>query len=218
MNRTTRWLIPVLGAGALALSACSTTTPGSAQPSQAGETGGKPPSGAIDDVPGPGVPKVAAPIDFTNYLTKPCESLHSNQVDELLGENATPKPDLKAGAGPTCVWRKGSSQAAVTVNFLTLVPIGATKPMGLTGYYNNREKDFKFFEVLPSIDGYPAIAYGVKDERKTEGVCTVATGTSDRYAFNVAINLSPGNIATKDPCEYAKKVAGEVLANIKGGH
>ncbi|MFD9959224.1 DUF3558 domain-containing protein [Amycolatopsis sp. NPDC058986] len=215
MRSSIHRLVPLIGAAALALTACSTNTPGNAQPSSAtasSTTSKASTPGTSDQIPGPGVPKVTDPIDFTPHLRTPCDALTREQVTDLLGENASAKTDLAATSGPTCTWRPpGTARTDVSINFFTAYP------EGLTRIYRLRNTEYKFFMEVPAIGGHPAVAYGFADKRNTTGECLVAVGTSDTSVLNAGITLSDANIGKRDPCEIAQKVAGEALANIKGG-
>ncbi|MFD9892229.1 DUF3558 domain-containing protein [Amycolatopsis sp. NPDC059027] len=215
MRSAVHRIAPVLGVVALALTACSTDTPGNAQPSpgtSSSRSQTAPPPGSADQVPGPGVPKVNSPIDTTSYHQTPCTTLTEAQVSELLGADARSKSDLNDPAGPTCTWRPpGNSNTLVQVSFFT------ADATGLSRIYRQRGNDYKFFMELPPIAGFPAVAYDVSDRRNTKGECIVAIGTSDTSRLDSVITLSDKNIGKKDPCEIAQKVAGEALANVKGG-
>ncbi|MFE0028180.1 DUF3558 domain-containing protein [Amycolatopsis sp. NPDC059021] len=199
---------------ALSLSACSTPTSGNAQPSPTavGTSSQTAPNSPGGQAPGQGAPKVANPIDVTSYLQAPCNTLTGTQVSRLLGENAKSNADLKATAGPTCTWKPpGNTNKQVVVNLFT------TPPEGLSRIYRLHGTDLKFFMEVPPVEGHPAVAYGFTDTRNTKGECIVGVGTSDTSLLNTIITLSDANIGKMDPCAIAQEVAGEALANIKGG-
>ncbi|MEV7091864.1 DUF3558 domain-containing protein [Amycolatopsis sp. NPDC051045] len=200
-----RVLIP-LCASALILTACTTTTGGSASPSSSAPDQTSV-SGSTTGVPGQGVPKVETPLDITHFKQAPCDALSADQIAELLGAGVTPKPDLNAPSGPSCnVNPPRTTQASVLVTFTDV------DDRGLTSIYQH---DYTFFLPLKPVDGYPVAAYGLADER-TDGRCQIAIGTSDQQTVDVTVTQSEDNIDRKDPCEAARGVASYVLGNIRG--
>lgn len=201
-----RILIPI-SASVLVLSACTTTTGGTASPSGLSEPTA---SNSATDVPGPGVPKVAAPIDISHFKSAPCDSLTAEQITDLLGPGVTPKPDLNAPGGPSCsIHPPQVTQAGVLVIFTNL------DDRGLTSVYAAKDVKYPFFMPLIPVDGYPVVAYGLADDRTTHGTCQIAIGTSDQQTVDVGVTQSEQNIDKKDPCEAARNVAASVLDNLR---
>ncbi len=169
------------------------------------------PSTGTTQVPGPGVPKVNSPIDINKFLRAPCTTLSTDQVTELLGANATSKPDPSASA-PSCFWHApGATQASVGVLF------PPTNDLGLTSFYNARGKTYPFFKELAPIDGYPIVAFDAARDRTSEGRCDVAVGTSDQTTVGISIAQSEAKISKKDPCDTARTIAAQVLDNVRKG-
>jgi hypothetical protein len=83
---------------------------------------------------------------------------------------------------------------------------------GLTSVY---EHQYRFFLPLNPVDGYPAAAYGLADDRAARGRCQIAIGTSDQQTVDIAVAQSEDNIGKKDPCEAARGVASYVLGNLR---
>ncbi|MGW5716504.1 DUF3558 domain-containing protein [Amycolatopsis sp. NPDC003865] len=194
--------------GSLLLSACSSETPGTASPvnapssSEASSTG--------QEVPGPGVPPVENPIDTARSASEPCFVLTESQINDLFGGPVTPKPDLKAPAGPTCTWDPADgSGASVNIIFATV------DNLGLTGVYRARGTNYKLFEPLEPIEDYPAVIFGTSD-RRPEGMCSLAIGTSDHSTVDLTVTQSRGNVGKSDPCQAAKSVASKVVVSLKG--
>lgn len=195
--------------GSLVLSACSPETSGTASPANTPSSPEAPGTG--QEVPGPGVPKVENPIDTTRFASEPCSALTNSQVNDVFGRSVTPKPDLKAPAGPTCGWDPADgSGASVNVIFATV------DDLGLTGVYRARGTNYKLFEPLGPIEGYPAVIYGTSDYR-SEGVCSLAIGTSDRSTVDLTVTQSRTKIGQIDPCQAAQTVASKVLTSLKRG-
>lgn len=208
MRRT----VLMLGALLIAVTACSTTTPGTPSPSS--DTAGTDTSpGSGSAVPGPGVPKVPSPIDVGRFKQTPCEALDSAQVTALLGAGVSGKPDLQAPAGPSCAWDSPDvSQAGVAVIFTN------ADRLGLTSVYAAQGKQYQFFQALAAIDDFPIVAYGVNDERTTRGRCAVALGVSDTQTVDIHVAQSEANIGKKDPCDAAHEIASQVLGNLRGAN
>ena len=203
-----RILIPI-SASVLVLSACTTTNGGTASPSDpsASEPGA---SSSTTEVPGPGVPKVASPIDISHFKSAPCDSLTAEQVSDLLVPGVTPKADLNAPGGPSCsIHPPQVTQAGVLVIFTNL------DNRGLTSVYAARDVKYPFFMPLSPVDGYPIVAYGLADDRTTHGTCQIAIGTSDQQTVEIGVTQSEQNVGKKDPCEAARGVAASVLDNIR---
>jgi hypothetical protein len=136
--------------------------------------------------------------------------LSDSQVADVFGRLVTPKPDPKAPAGPACSWDPADgSGASVNVIFSK-----TTDDLGLTGVYRARGTNYKLFQPLAAIEGYPAVIYGTSDFR-SRGVCSLAVGTSDRSTVDLTVTQSRANVGKKDPCEAAQTVASKVLVSLK---
>ncbi|WP_410639741.1 DUF3558 domain-containing protein [Amycolatopsis sp. lyj-346] len=202
-----RRIVVLLCVSVLALAACTDRMDGTASPSTSGSQPTTAPSSAV---PGPGVPKVANPLDVSHFRQAPCDSLTAEQGQELLGPDVTTHPAVDDQAGPTCRWNVPAvSQAGVAVTYFK------TTQLGLTGVYRAKDTVYPFFQPLDPIDGYPTVAFGQIDERSTKGRCLLALGTSDTQQVDIAISLSEGNIGKKDPCTAAHDVAAKVLENLR---
>lgn len=204
-----RRILILIGASVLVLSACTTTNGGTASPSSS--SANEPtPSSSTADVPGPGVPKVASPIDISRFKSAPCDSLTAQQVADLLGPGVTPKTDLDAPGGPSCsIHPPQVTQAGVLVIFTDL------DNRGLTSVYAAKDTKYPFFMPLNPVDGYPIVAYGLADDRTTHGTCQIAIGTSDQQTVDIGVTQSEQNVGKKDPCEAARGVAASVLGNLR---
>lgn len=200
-----RRVLVSLCAPLLLLSACTTTTDGTASPSNSSSAGA---SASTGPLPGPGVPKVEKPIDVSRFKRTPCDSLTASQVSEILGTGVTPKTDLNAPGGPSCsIHPPDVTQAAVLVIFNNV------DDRGLTGVY---QAQYKFFLPLKPVDGYPVVAYGLADDRASRGSCQIAIGTSDAQTVDIGVTQSEENVGKKDPCEAARGVASYVLGTLRG--
>lgn len=200
-----RRVLAPLCASLVLLGACTSPTVGTASPSSSGPVVSPAPS---EPLPNSGVPKVETPIDISHFKQAPCDSLTLSQVNELLGSGVTPKTELNAPGGPSCsIHPPQVTQAAVLVIFNDI------DDRGLAGVY---QAQYKFFLPLEPVDGYPAVAYGLIDERASRGGCQIAVGTSDKQTVDIGVTQSEENVGKKDPCEAARKVASYVLGNLRG--
>src|SRR5262249_46587726 len=148
---------------------------GSATPTSESATSGPQPSSS------PGVPKVETPLDFSRYQQSPCEAVTQAQIQQNLGAGIAPDSEPNAPGGPACVWHAGGdSQASITLGFV---------PKGLSRIYDGQGTLFKLFKPMDAIQGYPAVAYDVTDDRMTEGHCALAVGTSDTSSIDVGITI-----------------------------
>lgn len=192
---------------------CTTTSQG--EPSPAATVGANtsdsisPPSGGDQELPFAGAPKVDDPLDTTRFQQDPCQALTADQTQEL---NLPPAGEPKdRPLGNACQWRNPETRADTEVHFLD------KNPRGLSAEYQAHDDGkFAYFEVLPPIEGFPAVANDVIDDRDI-GRCTVVVGVSDEIAFEVPVQLSEANVGRREPCEAAAEVAGMALATMKKG-
>jgi hypothetical protein len=203
----------LLGLGALMLlaAACASTQNGTAQPSSTGSTTSST-SDPTPQLPAAGAPAVASPIDTKQFQQKPCTTLTDAQIAELLGPDTQPKEEQIDNTGLGCSWHpKTVTQAAVSVIYST------KNRSGLTTIYQQQGTTYPLFIPMDPIDGYPTVAYGLVDQRTSNGKCAIALGTSNQDVVDVAVALSEGNVGKKDPCAAAHEVATTVLSNLRAG-
>jgi hypothetical protein len=113
--------------------------------------------------------------------------------------------------GNACEWNNPNGTGSATIHF------SDKDPRGLSAVYQaNEDGKYAYFDVLPPIEGYPAVASDVIDDRDG-GRCIVAVGVSDEVTFEALITLSLENIGNKDPCQSAAMVAGMALQTMKKG-
>ena len=90
-------------------------------------------------------------------------------------------------------------------------------PDGLSAEYRaNNDGKWAYFDELPPIDGLPAVARDISDDRENGG-CPVVVGVSDELTFEVDLQLSQSNVGEKEPCEVAADVAGMAVETMKAG-
>jgi hypothetical protein len=195
----------------LAASGC--TTPSQGEPTSApttGRTTGPPQaSGDEDDLPGNGVPQVEHPLDTSRFQEDPCTSLTAQQALELNVPASGEKQKILYGVG--CEWRNPETRGRIQIGFLGEIH------RGLTGVYDaNGRGEYPYFDELPDIEGYPAIAGDIED-RRPRGICVVSVGVTDQLLMDVYLTLPEANIGRKDPCGVAADVAGMALQTMKKG-
>lgn len=190
------------------LSGCTTTTAGNATSEGDAATSESPP-GTSGELPTDGAPAVANPIDTSRFERDSCLVLTSGQVGEL--GLVAPGEAVESAFGSECLWKNDSVGARARILILS------EDRRGLSAVYAAEERgEWDYFDELPPIDGYPAVARGLSDDR-AEGVCSVVVGASDEIAFVVAVTLSEGNRGKKDPCDVGVIVAGMALGTMKAG-
>jgi uncharacterized protein DUF3558 len=207
----------LLLAGLLGLvfaAACTTTSKGDPLPANSTSvaTSNSTPrtSGNEEELPFAGAPKVAVPLNTSRYEQDPCLSLSAEQARELnlptVGK-ATENEVLGVG----CEWNNEETRGNVTIVFIV------DDPRGLSPEYDaNNRKEWAYFEILPTIEGYPAVARSLVDDRDI-GHCTVVVGAADDMAFETILRLSQANVGRKEPCATAAEVAGLALKTMKQG-
>lgn len=208
-------MAPAVGLLCLAVAGCTKVSQGEPTPaptSQVSTTGPSSPSssGGEDDLPSHGAPKVDDPLeDVSRFEQDPCSILTAAQAQELSLPAAG---DQEVGAlGLDCNWYNRDTGGEVTIGILT------NSRNGLSGFYAANERgDLVYFDELPAIEGYPAIASDVVD-RRSRGVCIVDVGVTDQLAFHVDLQLSQVNVGIDDPCKTAAMVAGMALQTMKEG-
>lgn len=190
---------------------CTTTSEGTPTPATSIEGGtsgtGTKPSEEGEELPFAGAPKVDDPLDTTRFEEDPCQTLTGAQTKELdLPSTGSP---VDRPLGNSCRWRDSATRADAEVHF------SSEDPRGLSAMYDTKD-EYAYFDELPPIEGYPAVATDVIDDRDI-GRCIVVVGTSDEITFDASVQLSEADVSKKDPCEVAAQVAGMALETIKRG-
>jgi hypothetical protein len=150
-------------------------------------------------------PTVDKPLDIARFQRDPCRSLTTVQTQDLdlppVGEPVAGRP-----LGNACLWRNPETRGEAEIQF---------SDQGLGALYRLRDRA-AYFEELPPIEGYPAVARSEVDERE-KGRCTVVVGVSDQVTFHVPTRLSPRDVGDRDPCEAAVEVAGMAVLTMRSG-
>ncbi|GAB1511867.1 DUF3558 domain-containing protein [Actinophytocola sp. KF-1] len=196
---------------AVVLAGCTTTRQGDPNPATTvvESTTDSVPSAGDEELPFAGAPEVDDPLETDRFQQDPCQALTADQTRRL---NLPPSGEpVDRPLGEACQWRNPDTRADTEVHFLD----GNTQ--GLSAEYQaNDNGEFAYFTELPPIEGYPAVANDVVDDRDA-GRCTVVVGVSDEVTFEVPVQLSDANVGKRDPCDAAVQVAGMALETMKAG-
>jgi hypothetical protein len=190
--------------------ACTTTTGGTASPSTTGSSATGAPSADPD------VPKVAVPLDAGKYVSDTCAIVPQDVLTPLKytdpGVYQAKGDTAFTEAGPSCSWKRRGEGIGVSVTLATgNRDRGAG---GLAGLYRGYENKIyiRFLERAPDIEGYPAIYYGLVDERPM-GSCGLGVGIADDLTFDV---YAQGYQGPDDSCGVATQVAASIIKTLKG--
>lgn len=192
----------VLFSSAVLLAACS------------GTTGGHPtPVATSSSLPGSevppygGAPKVDNPLPDSVLSGSACDALNPQQVRNNFGTALVGQPEDGA-LGPKCTWSDHQGGSMLTIFYTT------KQREGLSIIYKQVKPQMKRFDVLPPIQGYPAVAYDLKPGPRTDN-CHVAIGLSDTLEFEVGLDLGDFNRGKTDACGLAADVTGDVVTTLK---
>jgi len=201
------------------LGGCTTTSHGQAEPphpatsetttgSSAGSTSSST-SVSAGDLPSDGAPKVQNPLNAARFEQNPCLALPAEQAKQLnIPSQGTPT-DIELGK--SCEWFNRETFGSVAIDFLS------KDTRGLSSTYKaNKAGRWAYFEPLPEIEGFPAVARSNLDDR-SDGHCLLEIGVTDKLSFQLALRLSRANVGQKNPCEVAVQVAGMALQTMKAG-
>ena len=194
---------------------CTTVSQGEPAPATTGttETTTQSPPSETDDpaeeLPTDGAPAVTDPLDTTAFQANPCTALTAAQSTEL-NVGSSGKPGEEA-LGNVCTWANLETGGMAILAFLD------KDPRGLSAVYRaDKEGKWAYFEELSPIEGFPAVARDLTDDRE-KGTCSIVVGVSDKIAFSLFLQLSLANSGQKDPCDTASLVAGDALQTMKQG-
>jgi len=202
---------PVRVVGVLAVAGAVAGCSGHSGPADASQDNSPPASSAVHQaLPYGGAPKVASPLPASALAAHPCDSAFTAENLSQLFE-APPKgvhadlPDRGAG----CRWLDQRTGAMALVFY-------STKADGLSSVYADDRPHSKVWNVLPPIEGFPAVAHDSPALQAAKSGCQVSVGTSDQSTVDVSIGLAPANVGKVDPCAKATEVATAVIVNVKG--
>nr|WP_091304909.1 DUF3558 domain-containing protein [Amycolatopsis tolypomycina] len=191
----------------MALAGCSGKPTSTGTPSPVTTPSG---SSASHTLPYAGAPDVSNPLPASVVAGDPCtDALTPAQVKEALGVEVTGQPGTAPGLGRKCDWANPDTTAVVTVFFIT------ETHQGLSDLYANTKPQAKVWNVLPDIQGYPAVAYLSADGGDPKRTCGVSVGLANDVAIDVELALSRAKIGTVDPCSVAPKAADAVVTTLR---
>ena len=161
-----------------------------------------------------GAPIVTNPLNVDRFARDPCSVLSAQQLRQLT-QSIKMAPTGKARpntAGRTCDYTSMTDFTLQhgSINFIT-------SGSGLTGLYAKRT-DFKLFEELPRIEGYPAVIVDLIDARK-QGECSISVGVNDRVIanFDLAISDFEDTLQSdEEPCKATLELARAGIRSMKG--
>ncbi len=201
MRRTT--IITVtLAATALLATACNSGTTGTGTTTTS--------EAATSSADLNGAPHVSNPLNVAKYETHQCSVLTSAQLQALhIGTDSKAETTDQALSGPSCVWSSISDTTATGATFVI-----ATNGSGLSSLYAQRSS-LPLFDVISDIDGYPAVIFGLADQR-SQGTCSIAAGASDQVAIGFAVSINdPAQESAS--CSVAEQGLQQIIENIKNG-
>ncbi|EHK87353.1 DUF3558 domain-containing protein [Saccharomonospora azurea] len=162
--------------------------------------------GEAGSLPHSGAPAVTEPLPVSALPQDPCRTFTRDQLVEALGEDAPEGERDDIETGPWCSWQDSETGAAIFVNY------AVTTREGLSGLYRNVKPVAAVWREIPSIGGFPAVAFQVTGE---EVSCSVNVGLDDEYTVGVAV--APGRERGGDACALSERLAETATANLREG-
>jgi len=193
----------VMLSSAALLAACSGTTGGT--PTPAPSSSSSSPTG--ETPPYAGAPKVDAPLPDSVLAGSPCDALTPEQITKNFGTSVTGEPSTSP-LGTKCTWSAPHGGPVLVVFFTT------KQKQGLSIVYKQIKPQMKRFDVLPPIQGFPAVAYDPKPGPRSDG-CQVAVGLSDTLEFEAGLELGEANRGQADACGFSADAASDVVTTLK---
>ncbi|MET9262733.1 DUF3558 domain-containing protein [Amycolatopsis sp. NPDC004079] len=203
MNRhSTAWLLVTVGALVIAASCSGGEAP--ALPASSA------PSPTAASLPYGGAPKVDRPLPSSVLSGDPCHNaLTTGQLKEILGTTDPPKSENIAATGPSCRWDHPDSGAGLNVFY------DIRTHQGLSSVYQNTKPKTTTWRPLPSVQGFPAVAFSIHPGPGIDNSCDVSVGIADDYTFDTALTLGRRKEGKADPCELTARVADMVAGNLR---
>ena len=151
------------------------------------------------------------PLDVKAFEANPCSTVTPAQV-EAYGLPGVAGRVNTGSPGAACSWL-GASTPAKAAPALTILPEGTN----LDSIYSNKDNGtYAVFEVLPAIQGYPAVLTLAVDQRSS-GDCTIVVGVSDEKAILFTFQSVKGSSRLADPCGSVIEFANLAITTIKAG-
>ncbi|WP_162834118.1 DUF3558 family protein [Amycolatopsis circi] len=139
-----------------------------------------------------------APLDLTQFTTKPCDLMTRQQLVTFF---VTSQGTASSATGKTaCTWIPHDTKA------LTYIASVDTTSGGLEALYHHRAAVPGFAPVF--VHSYPGVH---RDDH--DGHCTVETGVAEDTLLNVTVTATDPKLdAYSDPCYEADRFAGIMVA------
>lgn len=139
-----------------------------------------------------------APLDLTQFTTKPCDLMTHDQLVTFFV--SSPGTTATAGGKTACTWIPRDTKA------LSYVASVDTTSGGLEALYHRRAAVPGFAPV--SVHHYPGI-----HRDNGDGHCTVETGVANDTLLSVTVTATDPKLdAYSDPCYEADRFAGSMIA------
>jgi hypothetical protein len=198
----------VIAASLVGVAACTTAAEGNPIPDRVNSTDAPTSEAPVDDeLPSDGAPKVENPIDAIHFEQNPCDVLTPEQANTLNVDPEGTRADISFGSG--CLWRNPESGGGTIVSFLSKVKDGLSDT-----YRSYNRGEFKYFEPIEDLEGFPAVAWATDTEKPTRD-CSITVGITDQLAIQTKTELSRNNVGHKDPCEAGTMATGKMLETMK---
>ncbi|WP_134670316.1 MULTISPECIES: DUF3558 domain-containing protein [unclassified Amycolatopsis] len=185
---------------AVLTAACSSPTDGTATPPASAT------ASSSQALPYGGAPKVENPLPDNVFSGDPCQGLTPQQITKQLGSALPGKPSNEAV--PSCDWTNPDTNASIGLSYYP------ASNDGLSNTYVNVKPQMKRWDVLPPIQGFPAVAYATQASQ-TPNTCDVVVGVTDRLAFLVDVAPRMERLGKVDSCAGAADVANDVVTTLK---
>ncbi|KOV82700.1 DUF3558 domain-containing protein [Nocardia sp. NRRL S-836] len=166
-------------------------------------------SGSGGDTTANGAPKVKSPLAWDRYRSDPCSVLTTDQLAALGVPGVTGKVN-PTSPGPSCIWQGQVSSQSIAPS------VGFPTGDGGLDYLYEAKDTYKLFQVLPAVQGYPAVLASAADQRAS-GNCAMAVGITDSQIVSLTVQISKQAPRYADPCGLLTEIANQVVTNIKAG-
>jgi hypothetical protein len=196
-------MVSLACAGFALLSACSGTTGGQAvAPPPA-------PSSSAGSLPYAGAPAVDTPLNTSTVDPDPCKAVSAAEIESLAGIGFESAQAQTVGSqDKQCGWNLKDGLGLLSGGVVRLG--GGLSPL----YERHAQGKLTVFEVLPPIQGFPAVV--ASNRPSSEGFCTVVVGISNEATYTAPISLDTRNPRYSDPCSVATKLATVAVKHLKG--
>lgn len=178
----------------------------------AGSSGSEVPTSApvptSQALPYAGAPTVAQPLETKSIDNDPCAVATDAQIVAITGIALNARSVDGTAKARRCSWSLVDGFGLLSGGTLVVDDRGLS-----SSYELHAAGKMTQFEVVPPIDGYPAV---VATKAPREGYCPLRVGLRDDLTYLASADLSPRHPAFKDPCSVSRKVAELAIRHLKG--